>query len=630
MAPGLGALPPAAGPELAPPARVDAVDALEPLLAATAAARAARLRLGAAGVRVARLPVALLARSSLEARQRLPRAARDSRSAAQRDLLLFLKVLAGLGYGNDPRVAGGGRLRALRRARSPARSRRPTAGRRRSATSRRRAARRSATSSIVGSGAGGAVAATVLAEAGLEVLVLEAGPYLDRDSYPDEPLAALVALYRDGGLTVAEGRPAIPTPVGRAVGGTTVINSGTCFRTPEPVLERWARRARDRLGDRARRRLRRGRGDARRAPGRPRAMGRNGQLLREGAEALGRQPRARCAATPAAASSAAPARTAAGSTPSGRCTSPTCRGRSPPAPGSAPGSRRGGSPSTAGAPRGSTAGPASPTAPGAVARSASVPAAAVVLAGGAFGTPELLLRSGFVSPSGELGPQPAHPSGVLGRRALRRGGARLGGRHAELRGRRVGGPRAPARGDVHAARVRRPVAARHRRRAPGAPARLRPTSPRPGSTSPTAPRAASASARDGSLRITYQLTREDADRLVFGIARAAELFYAAGATRGLPADLGHPDILPRGRIADLEASPPPPRALRLEAFHPMGTARMDADPARGRGRARRRRPRRRGPLRRRRQPAAELDRGQPDDDHHRDGLAGGRASWPTA
>jgi choline dehydrogenase-like flavoprotein len=64
------------------------------------------------------------------------------------------------------------------------------------------------------------------------VLVLEAGPHLDRTNYPSEPITAIAALYRDGGLTIADGRPAIPTPVGRAVGGTTVINSGTCFRTP--------------------------------------------------------------------------------------------------------------------------------------------------------------------------------------------------------------------------------------------------------------------------------------------------------------------------------------------------------------------------------------------------------------
>ena len=46
---------------------------------------------------------------------------------------------------------------------------------------------------------------TVLAEAGLDVVVLEAGAYIDRDTYPAEPLAALRALYRDGGLTSPRG-----------------------------------------------------------------------------------------------------------------------------------------------------------------------------------------------------------------------------------------------------------------------------------------------------------------------------------------------------------------------------------------------------------------------------------------
>ena len=87
-------------------------------------------------------------------------------------------------------------------------------------------------------------------------------------------------------------------------------------------------------------------------------------------------------------------------------------------------------------------------------------------------------------------------------------------------------------------------------------------------------------AGDGSLRITYRLTDDDAARLVFGIARAAELLYAAGAREVYPQIAGIPTI-PKARIGDLEASPPGASALRLEAFHPMGTARMDVDPAAG-------------------------------------------------
>ena len=86
---------------------------------------------------------------------------------------------------------------------------------------------------IVGSGAGGAVAAAELAAAGLDVIVLEAGEHYNRDNYPGDHLEAIAELYRDGGLTIAEGRPPIPVPVAKVVGGTTVINSGTCFRAPE-------------------------------------------------------------------------------------------------------------------------------------------------------------------------------------------------------------------------------------------------------------------------------------------------------------------------------------------------------------------------------------------------------------
>ena len=44
---------------------------------------------------------------------------------------------------------------------------------------------------IVGSGAGGAAAAAELAEAGLDVIVLEAGGHYNRDNYPGDHLDAI-------------------------------------------------------------------------------------------------------------------------------------------------------------------------------------------------------------------------------------------------------------------------------------------------------------------------------------------------------------------------------------------------------------------------------------------------------
>ena len=95
---------------------------------------------------------------------------------------------------------------------------------------------------VIGSGAGGAVVAKELAEAGLSVIVLEEGAYFQRDDYAEgAPWERVSKLYRDAGLTLAWGRPAVPIPMGKAVGGTTVVNSGTCFRAPDSVLRQWER-----------------------------------------------------------------------------------------------------------------------------------------------------------------------------------------------------------------------------------------------------------------------------------------------------------------------------------------------------------------------------------------------------
>ena len=95
---------------------------------------------------------------------------------------------------------------------------------------------------IVGSGAGGAVVAAALAERGLSVLVLEEGAHVRTDDdFNGPPFERFQRFCRDNATTQAWGTPPIPMPIGKVVGGTTVVNCGTCFRTPEAVLRRWSR-----------------------------------------------------------------------------------------------------------------------------------------------------------------------------------------------------------------------------------------------------------------------------------------------------------------------------------------------------------------------------------------------------
>jgi choline dehydrogenase-like flavoprotein len=96
---------------------------------------------------------------------------------------------------------------------------------------------------VVGSGAGGSVVATELAEAGLDVIVLEEGA-----SVPGEllgkmrPSESMRHVWRDGAFTLAVGlgdTPAINVTMGKCVGGSSVLTGGVCFRTPPAVLSTW-------------------------------------------------------------------------------------------------------------------------------------------------------------------------------------------------------------------------------------------------------------------------------------------------------------------------------------------------------------------------------------------------------
>lgn len=92
---------------------------------------------------------------------------------------------------------------------------------------------------IIGTGAGGAAAAYELAQAGCAVVVLEEGHYHDRRDFSGKLTEVIPKLYRASGATVALGNGVIPVPVGKSVGGTTTINSGTCLRTPASTLRAW-------------------------------------------------------------------------------------------------------------------------------------------------------------------------------------------------------------------------------------------------------------------------------------------------------------------------------------------------------------------------------------------------------
>ena len=142
---------------------------------------------------------------------------------------------------------------------------------------------------VVGSGAGGATVARELAAAGLDVVIVEEGRPVSRDDFDGRALERIVKYCRASGLTTTLGRSVMPVPMGCVVGGTTVVNSGTCLRAPESLLAEWVREhgaelaSPERMGpqyDALAERLQI-------QPVTDEIMGGNGQVVRRGAEQLG-------------------------------------------------------------------------------------------------------------------------------------------------------------------------------------------------------------------------------------------------------------------------------------------------------------------------------------------------------
>jgi choline dehydrogenase-like flavoprotein len=92
---------------------------------------------------------------------------------------------------------------------------------------------------VVGSGAGGGVVAAALAEAGRDVVVLEAGPFVDERSMPRDELDAFARLYLNHGL-LATWDGAVTMLAGSGVGGGTLVNWMTTIAAPAAIRREWA------------------------------------------------------------------------------------------------------------------------------------------------------------------------------------------------------------------------------------------------------------------------------------------------------------------------------------------------------------------------------------------------------
>ncbi len=95
---------------------------------------------------------------------------------------------------------------------------------------------------VIGSGAGGAVAAYRLAcEVGdpSRILLLERGPrYSPIEDFNDNEMEMVRKLYKEGGLQQTK-RFDMMVLQGECLGGTTVINNGVCLPMPEFIKQKW-------------------------------------------------------------------------------------------------------------------------------------------------------------------------------------------------------------------------------------------------------------------------------------------------------------------------------------------------------------------------------------------------------
>lgn len=94
---------------------------------------------------------------------------------------------------------------------------------------------------IIGTGAGGGIAADVLSDTGLKVVMIEEGMLRSSSDFRMLESEAYPTLYQESASRKTADK-AINILQGRTVGGSTTVNWTTSFRTPEPTLKFWRER----------------------------------------------------------------------------------------------------------------------------------------------------------------------------------------------------------------------------------------------------------------------------------------------------------------------------------------------------------------------------------------------------
>jgi len=91
---------------------------------------------------------------------------------------------------------------------------------------------------VIGSGAGGGVAAAVLSQSGANVVVFEAGPAPENFAHEQRELTSFAELYHES-ATTANDDLSLAILAGACVGGGTTVNWTTSLRMEQPIADDW-------------------------------------------------------------------------------------------------------------------------------------------------------------------------------------------------------------------------------------------------------------------------------------------------------------------------------------------------------------------------------------------------------